>query len=114
MSGVEIEPKTLEEDITQLQRVRYAKGSRRLEDNSNRFIIMLLPTTDCREGYVGVADQIVQAYAPIGTAEFDDGRGAVVALEAKYRRDGQSRMQELHHQLANSEVTRYIDTILLT
>ena len=66
---------------------------------------MLLATADSRDGYASVAAQVVQAYAPVGTAEFGDGRGAVMALEAKYRLDGESRMQELHDQLANLQVT---------
>ena len=45
------------------------------------------------------------ACAPVGTAEFGDGRGAVTVLEAKYRLDCESRMQELHNQLANLQVT---------
>ena len=59
---------------------------------------MLLATADSRDGYVSVAAQVVQAYAPVGTAEFGDGGGAVMAVEAKYRLDGESRMQELHDQ----------------
>ena len=66
---------------------------------------MLLATADCRQGYASVAAQVVQAYAPGGTAEFGDGRGAVMALKAKYRQDGESRMQELRDQLANLQVT---------
>ena len=66
---------------------------------------MLLATADSRDGYVSVAAQVVRAYAPVGTAEFGDGGGAVMAVEAKYRLDGESRMQELHDQLANLEVT---------
>ena len=52
-----------------------------------------------------VAAQVVQAYAPVGTAEVGDGRSAVMALEAKYRLDGESRIQELVDQLANLRVT---------
>ena len=66
---------------------------------------MLLAPANCREGYSSVATQVAQAYARIGTAEFGDGRGAVVALEAKYRGDGESRTQELHDRLANLQVT---------
>ena len=66
---------------------------------------MRLATADYREGYAGVADQVVQAYAPVGTAKFGYGRGVVVALEAKCRRDGELSMQELHDQLANLQVT---------
>ena len=57
---------------------------------------MLLTTDDSRDRYASVAAQAVQAYALVGTAEFGDGRGAVMALKAKYRIDGESRMQELH------------------
>ena len=55
--------------------------------------------------YSSCAAQVVQAYAPVGAAENDDGRGAVMALEAKYRFDGVSRMQELYDQLAHLQVT---------
>ena len=75
---------------------------------------MLLATADCREGYASVAAQIVQAYVPAGTAEFIDGRGAVTALEAKYRLDGESRMQELHDQLAILQVTVQHDPARVT
>ena len=70
---------------------------------------MLLATADSRDGY---AAQVVQAYAPVGTAEFGDGHGAVMALEAKYRLDGESRMQMLHDQLANLQLTAADNTIL--
>ena len=66
---------------------------------------MLPATSDCRELYAGVAAQVVEAYSPIGTTEFGDDRGAVMTLEANYRLDGESRMQELHGQLANLLVT---------
>ena len=66
---------------------------------------MLLATADSREGYGSVAAQVVLAHAPVGTAEFGDGRGAVMALEVKNRLYGKSRMQELHNQLANLQVT---------
>ena len=66
---------------------------------------MLPATADCRDGYASVAAQVVQAYAPVGTTEFGNGRGAVMALEAKYRLGGESRMQELHDQLANLQVS---------
>ena len=105
MSGVETAPAALEEDATQLQQAQYTKESRRFTKNGKLYTRMLLATADCREGYSTVAAQVVQAYASVGTTEFGDGRGAVVTLEAKYRRDGESRMQELHDQLANLQVT---------
>ena len=51
-----------------------------------------------------VASRPKSCYAPVGTVEFGDGRGAVMALEAKYRPDGESRMQELQDQLTNLQV----------
>ena len=94
--GMKTAPAALEEDATQLQRTQYAKETRRFEKNGKLFTRVLLATADSRDGYGSVAAQVVQAYAPVGTAEFGDGRGAVMALEAKYRLDGESRMQELH------------------
>ena len=97
VSGVKTAPAALEEDATQLQSTQYAKEARRFEkNNGNLFTRTLLATTDSRDGYASVAAQVVQAYAPVETAEFGDGRAAVMALEAKYRLDGESRMQELH------------------
>ena len=106
MSDLETVPAAPEEDATQVQRAQYAKKSRRFEEKSGKlFTTMLLATADCREGYASVAAQVVQAYAPAGTAEFSDGRGAVMELEAQHRLNGESRMQELHDQLANLQVT---------
>ena len=39
------------------------------------------------------------------SGQLGDGGGAATALEAKYRLYGESRMQELHDQLANLQVT---------
>ena len=50
-------------------------------------------------------NEVVQACAPVGTAGSGDGRGAVMALEAKYRFDGESGMQEQHGQVASLQVT---------
>ena len=93
MSGVETAPAALKEDATQLQRTQYAKDTRRFEEkNGKLFTTMLLATADSRDGYARVAAQVVQAYAPVGKVEFGDGRSAVMALEATYRLDGESRM----------------------
>ena len=75
------------------------------EKNGKLCTRMLLATSDCEEGYSSVASLVVQAYAPIGTEEFGDGRKAVLALEAKYRVDGTFRMQELHDTFGSLEVT---------
>ena len=81
MSSVETAPAALEEDATQLQRTQYAKETRRFEEKKGKlFTRMLLATADSRDGYASVAAQVVQTYAPVGTAEFGDGRGAVIAL----------------------------------
>ena len=84
MSGIETAPAALEEAATQLQKTQHAKECRRFDEkNGKLFARMLLATADCRDGYASVAAQVVQAYAPVGTAEFGDRRGAVMALEAK-------------------------------
>ena len=57
---------------------------------------LLLATSDCPERYSSAASQLVQSFAPIGTEEFDDGRGAFLALKAKYRLNGTCRMQQPH------------------
>ena len=50
--------------------------------------------------------QIVLAHAPIGrSSPYGDGRAAIVALDRKYLRDGESRMQELHDELSQLKVT---------
>ena len=55
---------------------------------------MLLATANCRDGYTSLATQVVQAHAPKGTAEVGNDRGAAMALETKYRLDGESRMHD--------------------
>ena len=106
MSGVETAPPALDEAATQLQKTQHAKECRRFDENNGKICTrMLLATADCHDGYISVAAQVVQAYASVGTTEFGNGRGAVMTLEAKYRLDGESRMQELHDQLANLQVT---------
>ena len=85
-SDTETAPAALKEDSTQLQSTPVALA-------------------DSRDGYAGVAAQIVLAYAPVETAEFGDVRGAVMTLETLYRHGGESRMQALHDQLASSEGT---------
>ena len=106
MSGVETAPAALDEIGTQLQKTQHAKECRRFDEKKGKlFTRMLLATAYCRDGYASVAAQVVQAYAPVETAGFGNGRRAVMALEAKYRLDGESRMQKLHDQLANLQIT---------
>lgn len=84
MSGVETTRAAIEEDATQLQRTQCAKESRRFDDKNGKLLTgMLLATADYREGYSSVAARVVLASAPVETPEFGNGRGAVVALEAK-------------------------------
>ena len=105
MSGMETAPAALNEDATQLKRTQYGKETRRFEEKNGKLLTrMLLATADFRDGYGSVATQVVQAYASVGTSGFGDGRGAVMALEAKYRLDSESRKQELHDPLANLHV----------
>ena len=106
MSGVETAPAAIDEAAIQLQKTQHANECRRFDEKNGELVArMLLATADCRDGYASIAAEVVQAYAPVGTAEFIDGRGAVMALEATYRVDGESIMQEPHDQLANIQVT---------
>lgn len=45
---------------------------------------ILLATADSPDRYASVAAQVVQSSAPVQTARFGDGRGAVPAQDAKY------------------------------
>ena len=109
MSGVESAPAALEEDATQLQRAQYAKESRQFEEkNGKLFTRIFLATADCRQGYAFFAAQVVQAYAPVGTALFGDARG-----EAKYRRDVSPGCKSCTISLPICKLPRQINTILL-
>ena len=74
------------------------------EKNSKLYARLYLATPDCPDGFSSAASQ-VQSFAPIWPEEFDDGRGAFLALESKYRVDGTFRMQELQDQLRSLAVT---------
>ena len=80
-------------------------GNTLKEKNGKLYTRILLATADCAEGYSSVASQVVQAFAPIETEEFGDGRSAILAQEAKFRVDGVFRMQELHDEFGTLEVT---------
>ena len=75
------------------------------EKNGKLYARLLLATSDCPEGYSRAASQVVQSFASIGTEEFGDGRGAFIALEAKYRVDDAYRMQQLRDEFGPLEVT---------
>ena len=75
------------------------------EKNGKLYTRLRLVTSDCPEGYSSAASQVVQSFAPIGTEVFGDGRGAFLALEAKYRVDGADGMQPLLDQFRSLEVT---------
>lgn len=49
------------------------------EKNGNLYTRLLLGTSDCPDGFASVASLVVQeAYAPIETEEFGNGRQAVL------------------------------------
>ena len=75
------------------------------EKNGKLYTRLLFATSDCPEGYYSAASRVVQSFAPITTEEFGDGRGAFLALEAKYRVDGAYRTQQLQDQFSSLEVT---------
>ena len=75
------------------------------EKNGKLYTRLLLATSDCPQRYSSATSQVVQSFVPIGTEEFGDGRGAFLALEAKYRVDGAYRTQQLQDQFSSLEVT---------
>lgn len=64
-----------------------------------------MATADSRDNVYRITCGIVLVYDPVGTAKFTDGRGGVVVLDSYYGIDRESRMQALHDQLANLQVT---------
>ena len=104
MSGVEPAPAAKRGSsyciMLSCRRHRTPKECRRFHD----FFLVVLCFSPRRiadtDTLYSVAAQVVQAYALTGTAEFGDGRDVVMALEAKYRLDGASRMQELRERSA--------------
>ena len=73
--------------------------------NSKLYTRLYLATSDCPDGVSSTASQVVQSFAPIWPEEFGDGRGALLALESKYRVHGAFRVQELEDQLGSHAVT---------
>lgn len=66
---------------------------------------MLLAIADSADGYNSVATQIYKSCCPVGNDLFGDGRGAVIALESKYRLDDESSAQEFCDQFGALIVT---------
>lgn len=98
MSGAETAPKELGEVTTSRRVLNTRHVSSRLPRKTISSLqeCFYVVTAHSPQGYARPAAQIVQSYAPIGTKQFGDERGAVLALDAKYRLDGVSRMQHLH------------------
>ena len=96
MSGTETAPAALADGSPGNVAAQEAAALALKEKNGKLYTLLLLATSDCPEGYSSAASQLVQSFAPIGTEEFDDGRGAFLALKAKYRLNGTCRMQQPH------------------
>ena len=105
MSGTKTAPAALADGTPGDVAAQEAAALAFKEKNGKLYTQLLLATSDCPEGYSSAVSQIVQSFAPIGTEEFGDGRGAFLALEAKYRVAGAYRMQQLHDQFRYLEVT---------
>lgn len=69
------------------------------------FTRFLMATIDSSEGFSSVDAQVIQIFAPIGTAGFGDRHGAVQALEAQYCLNDISQMKNLHDKLRYLGVT---------
>ena len=74
------------------------------EKNDRLFTRLQLATSDCAQGSMSAAAQVVQSFEPVHPKEFGDGRGAFSDIESKYRREGIYRMQQLQSQLTNLAV----------
>ena len=94
MSGAETAPETPQAGAGEEELTAHRKTLLKFhERNGKLYTRLLMATSDGPEGYSSPASQVVQQYAPLGTEEFGNGRGAFVALEQKYRVDGVFRMQ---------------------
>lgn len=85
MPGVKTVPPELEDAApSATAHTRY--GGLKSEYDKNLGILFtrfLMATIESSAGFSSVAAQVIQTFAPIGTAKFGDGHGAVQALEAK-------------------------------
>ena len=105
MSGTETAPAALADGSPGNVAAQEAAALALKEKNGKLYTLLLLATSDCPEGYSSAVSQIVQSFAPIGTEEFGDGRGAFLAHETKYCVYVDHRMQELHDQFGSLEAT---------
>ena len=96
MSGAETAPETPQVGAGEVELTAHRKTLLKFhEKNGKLYTRLLMATSDGPEGYSSPASQVVQQYAPLGTEEFGNGRGAFVALEQKHRVEGVFRMQQL-------------------
>ena len=107
MTGETTAPAAPEANTSEAQMRSY---NRALSDfhqkNGKLFTRLLLATSDNAEGHASVPAQIVLAHAPIGrSSPYGDGRAAIVALDKKYLKHGESRMQVLHDERSQLMVT---------
>ena len=105
MTGIETAPEVRTETSENERAAEQAALAAFEEKNGRLFTRLQLATSDCAQGFMSAAAQVVQSFGPIHPKEFGDGRGAFLALESKYRREGIYRMQQLQSQLTNLAVT---------
>ena len=105
MTGIEKAPEVRTETSVNERAAEQAALPAFEEKNGRLFTRLQLAIYDCAQGFMSSAAQVVQSFEPIHPKEFGDGRGAFLALESKYRREGIYRMQQLQSQLTNLAVT---------
>ena len=101
MTGIETAPEVRTETSENERAAEQAALAAFEEKNGRLFTRLQLATSDCAQGFMSAAAQVVQSFGPIHPKEFGDGRGAFLALESKYRREGIYRMQQLQSKLTN-------------
>lgn len=101
MAGADTSAGKLGEYATDTQRHQHAKAlGEYCEKNGKSLTRSLLATSDHADGDSGAG--LVIAFAP--NDDFGDGRGAVIALNIKYRRHSEARMQKLHDAISALKV----------
>ncbi len=105
MSGIETAPEA-PASSTDPDAAAFATKKRDFQRKNGRLYTRLnLATSECEQGFSSAASQVVRSFGSTRPGEFGDGRGAFLALDAKYRRKGMYRLHELQKELVSLSVT---------
>ena len=105
MSGTETAPEAPVDGTADAVAAYETKKRAFKQKNGRLFTRLDLATSDCDEGFRSAASLVVGNFNAVYPEEWGDGRAAFLALEAKYRKTGAFRMQELQQQLGSLSVT---------